>query len=429
MVLNLDSNEKVKNLLQAYIDNECKVWHIGTDFYETWKRFHLDLKSKFKGIDFVWTKFQVERVLHSAGDNFYIFKINDLLIKPYVGQKAGWSQAGMRQFLQVGEALGFFALDHGKLGRIRVGEFFSGDLTIEFANVLSDNFIADFGNTLLKATQRALFSGVKHIRNLGYSIFLCLLRENQISFRENRIRIQKIANRTKNGETRTKYLDFGSDEYESYIEQCYKEKKTYVGAIKAIMSKYSFLDILSSLELALEGEDTHFVLSSDTYDDVRNVIEEYFLRVDNKRTELRKEIIAKRLKEDNEYCNDLENTFPEKWYVKDCEAAHIFDIWRIKKEIEQVVREKGENWQLRAEKLVDDSFNPNNGILLLSQWHHYFDKNLFTFNSNGEMIILLSSAESDRMNPIDPMNNLSKVKIKKSVLNEEMKLFLKGRAW
>lgn len=428
MSSNLSIQDDIRRLLQAYSENDCKVWHIGTDFYETWKRFHLDLRNKFGNRDFVWTKFRINCVSHLKEDNYYTFEINGKQIKPYVGNKPGWSLAGIRQFLQVGEALGVFALDHEKLGKIRTGHFLEGDLTIEFMNVLNDNFIKDFGATLLKVMQRALFSGVRHIRNLGYTIFLCLLQENKIVFTDSDLRIEKIANRSKNGKTRNKYLEFGSSEYLWYIGQCYSEKKTYVGAIKSVKQKYQFTDIIESLSRALSNSDTYFILSNETYDRSRRVIEEYFLRVDNKRMLLRKQIINQRLANKEEYCNDLENTFPEKWYTKDCEAAHIFDIWRIKKEIEETVNEAKQGWEEKVEKLIEDSYNPNNGILLLSQWHHYFDKNLFTFNSDGELIVLLESSEGDRMTPIDPMHNLSKVRIKRNILNEEMRKFLKGRA-
>jgi hypothetical protein len=66
-------------------------------------------------------------------------------------------------------------------------------------------------------------------------------------------------------------------------------------------------------------------------------------------------------------------------------------------------------------------------LLMLEQWHYYFDRDFFNFNANGEIIILTNQNESDRLDPINYDGELNKVKIKKETFNEEMKGFLNKR--
>jgi hypothetical protein len=116
--------------------------------------------------------------------------------------------------------------------------------------------------------------------------------------------------------------------------------------------------------------------------------------------------------------------------VEDTQAAHIYDVWRIKVEIKDMINKDPNVSQGILDSIINKASDPSNGILLLNAWHYYFDKGLFTFNINGEIII--KSEQSDRLKPIlffiDNTNNQNhEIKIKEKVLNNKMRHYLLNR--
>lgn len=62
------------------------------------------------------------------------------------------------------------------------------------------------------------------------------------------------------------------------------------------------------------------------------------------------------------------------------EAAHIFDVWKIKKTLLKFIEKKNDD-----EDYIDYIKNPNNGIIMKHDYNKSYDRNQRMFDSNDEM--------------------------------------------
>lgn len=63
--------------------------------------------------------------------------------------------------------------------------------------------------------------------------------------------------------------------------------------------------------------------------------------------------------------------------------------------------------------------NPNKDLIMRHDYHKSFDRGQWTFDSNGNMII-----PYENMNYLFNILGLKRIKIRKEILNDEMKEFL-----
>ena len=91
-------------------------------------------------------------------------------------------------------------------------------------------------------------------------------------------------------------------------------------------------------------------------------------------------------------------------------AAHIHPVEKIKKEL-----------KLEEESIKQIS-DPNNGLMMSIEYHDSFDRGQWNFDLNGHMIIHFENEEY-----LLKEKQLSRIKVRKEVFNEEMKKYLKKR--
>lgn len=420
-------DEKIMLIFEKYIDNNAKLWNIDTDIYGTWMRFLKKIKDEqIKEIESFYYIFE-------KSINRFKLYINDKEVTPTVNNDGYWSKSGLSQFFQVGDAFGFWFLDPSeKLDDERmINKKNKIKYTYEFNEIISESFEKNFNLFLVKCMQKALLQSKDYICNLGFSLFTCCVIDNvkksynfyinkKIYFK--RIKTLKIIKNYK-----SEGYEIASNGWFDYVNQITKE--TYRGSLDSIKNDFSNENLINTLIYTIKNKQLEMILSDAEFNNETfhsNYIDICKL-IDDSRTKLRKNILEKRIKNENiiKY-NDLEYTFPNEWYVKDCEAAHIYDVWRIKQKVKEKLENKEsiESIKKYVEEVVTD---PNNGILLLTQWHDFFDKNLFSFDMNGKIVILTN--EKERLLPILNSESLEycSVRIKEKVLNFEMKEYLSLR--
>jgi hypothetical protein len=271
--------------------------------------------------------------------------------------------------------------------------------------------------------QKAIYSSATYVRNLGFSLFMSLLYAKNLNQSCENICIEKKMNKKILGKSSNKILTFGNNEYQQYIKKCYDE--TYRNCIDVIIKNYQINDIIECFENTCINKTLTFLPSIQERKNEALLIKiaNFNALVENERKLLKEKIIKQRVINPIKH-NDLENCFPKYWYIEDCEACHIFDIYRIKELGRKHIYNGNEHL---LTNLLDDCSNPNNGLLLLSQWHDYFDKDLISFNTNGEIVLLIEKDKEDRLEPINPNNNIAKVKIKNQYFNGKMEKYFAKR--
>jgi hypothetical protein len=126
----------------------------------------------------------------------------------------------MRQFLQEGEAFGFFIFDSRELRNLNSANKTEIELTNNFFQVLEENFMETFHLQLMHSMQKALTSAAKYTADLGFTLFMILLYKNNLRESDDELFISNRMNRTRDGIEMSKSKKFGSESYETEMDRC-----------------------------------------------------------------------------------------------------------------------------------------------------------------------------------------------------------------
>jgi hypothetical protein len=230
----------------------------------------------------------------------------------------------MRQFLQEGEAFGFIIFDLKMLSKMQTNDKIDVQFTNSFLQIFEKSFISNFGYYLMHSIQKGLTSAATYTANLGFTLFMLLLEKNNLNESDDVIEIEKKRNKSISGKCNNKIVIFGSNEYETILNDL---TYTYKEAIEILQNNYSINTIIEHLTETFETNFIDFILTNEEENNelLKRQIDNIFKNISNERTQLRKNIITQRVGGKEKH-NDLENTFPKDWYVVDCDAAHIYDI-------------------------------------------------------------------------------------------------------
>lgn len=199
-----------------------------------------------------------------------------------------------------------------------------------------------------------------------------------------------------------KYIIIHTDESEKYLEQVYKE--TYKTILEDIDSNIKIDNALEELI------DYLFVLNGINKISAKK---EFDTNISNNRSKLREELTkARKIDSSNPYYSDIIGEGIQQEHIKYLEAAHIWEVKQIRKE--------------GKELNTKDLYDPNNGLLISQKLHKALDSDIIQITINGD--VRYNSADEEQIEK-EYGNSLkiSKAKIRKEVLNDQMKEYIKKR--
>ncbi|MGL5521685.1 MAG: MAG4270 family putative restriction endonuclease [Metamycoplasmataceae bacterium] len=393
---NIDKDHKIKPFL----------WNIDTSLETIINCFIKNLRNN--NIEII-NKFEIKRTgINSKNNPLYKLFINDIDITPTSKKSKEVSASAMRQYLQVFSAFGWI-VERVDLKKIIDNKNIKASASIN--KILLDDF--DIKINYLELISKGSYSLVYYTRNLAYSFFVAYCYKND--FIPENIEFEKIKN--KNG---TKV--FHSTDLENtskYILGQKLEKKdegnlmqTYGKSIK-FLEKSSFEENIIYIYQSIKS----FFEDDKERQEVIKEIERWNLQSNcsKKRGNLRKKIIEQRVKDqtshsDIEDINQIEKLEQD---IKSLDAAHIFEIKKIRTEIIKNTDNKE-----KINELLNDCDDPNNGILLPKTYHFYFDRGVIEFDINGNMLFNEEYIETLKK------EKLILCRIKREYFNEKMQNYL-----
>lgn len=403
--------KKIDTILYRFSSIDSELWDIDTNIINTWELFRKYLNENFSFDSFCFESSTIERIKIIKNTNYWIFKINNINLTPSKTCHNGWSQGGIRQFLDVGKAFGFFFYDKKQIFKSKISTINNSS---QFSKLLGNNF--EWSQCILELIIRSLWTNSKEIKDLGFSIFYCLLGiKFDDYFKESNEKIElkkRVKRKVKESSTKDfnkqglKYWYSNSEYGFGFAKEV---RSSYKGCIEKLQEiddeeiiDYIYNSIINNSEECLK-----YYIDKHYYNDTIRVIE-------NNRRGFKFILLKNRKQLDNQFYSDLQyqGNYLEP-YIGYVEAAHIYDVKEIKMAAKNNIDNKNE--------IISFTNNPNNGLLLDSNIHILFDKRIFEFDINGKIIYQNENEE------ILKRVNLINAKIKQSVLTKEMINFLKMR--
>ncbi|MDR2636291.1 MAG: HNH endonuclease [Mycoplasmataceae bacterium] len=379
---------KIIEILNKFHQVDARLWEVGTDFYKSWTKLIENIKAANidDGTNFVKVKMYEE---NTSVEKRYYMELNGNNITPINRLNKIASQSAIRQYLQVGSALNYIYYSEGD--KI-VNDFY---LNFNIYKYKEKNF--SLAEHIIETMCISIASNVGFVRNLGYSILICLL--NKVQKLPNDIVIKRRTN-SKNKVFKIDVpLQFKTNEWyaKEYIDHVCGEdtknfgngKSTYITCVDEILKLYKLDDIIENIYQWSQGATAP---ETELYS--------------KERTYFRTNILSSRGIDYDKIYSDLENSPANEIHVSLLEACHIYEVREIKR--------KKDN-----KEIVSD---PNNGILLNAACHKLFDSRIVSFDAEG---ILRYRKESE--GDVKKLFGNLKVNIKQKILNEKMKEYLTKR--
>ncbi|MEG2476530.1 MAG: HNH endonuclease [Malacoplasma sp.] len=429
--MNRDTIIKTNFIFKKFEEINAKIWNIDTDIFNMWKRFIDLLKTKFSFNDFNFNELIIEPIPHpdndNKKDNYFFIRINGIDVTPRKHQpEKGWSNSATRQFLQIGSSFGLIIYSPDQ--KIDNGAIFK--ISPKIASILNDDF--DWGYFLLVVIKNSVFSCAKHINNLGHSLFFCYVMRvnpNILKSFENTIQFDWRRNQKKNWPFHSKEFSICEEYAKTIYEQTY-------GQLVNFLSEYIFDNVINDLfdEIATKEESEslfadkinledqelkiEFISMEENENYLKN-IKKYDKLLSNERSKLRQSIIEDRAKNKCKY-SDL--SLLKETYIDFSEAAHIYDIKSIKKQIRNyLILKQSDLNDEHVIEIIKQASNSNNGLLMPRDIHEAYDRDTFQFDISGDIIYQKENEEK-----IISLS-LQNCKIRNDVLNSQMIDFLKKR--
>lgn len=413
------------------ITNNAKYWKMGTSFFNTFDR----LEQKIKDLD---TKHSIiieldkNKKTTEGNNETYIYKLNNDNITPAKDKKSiSQSQAGQYMRAIISFGLGIIEKEFNTLK-----DFVEKKGEIKLVSNIKELLKQENKLELIKKNIiNSLFGNIKWQKDIAYSIIMEILFEYKLDFSklEDNNRIFRFKRKTPKNKDRNYDLNKDKDYIKKNIEK-QGTIATYKEIIEIIKENYKKDKIENFFK---DLDKTYEELLNKTYEQLNDEQEELNdeqdesitikIKEQNRKDEIKRErrnfkenIFKNRqekglIKSKDELYSDIieiekdeieQSKLRRKW--GESNAAHIHPVEKIKKELKK-----------ESIKQISD---PNNGLMMSIEYHDSFDRGQWNFDLNGHMIIHFENEEY-----LLKEKQLSRIKIRKEVFNEEMKKYLKKR--
>lgn len=413
------------------ITNNAKYWKMGTSFFNTFDR----LEQKIKDLD---TKHSIiieldkNKKTTEGNNETYIYKLNNNNITPAKDKKSiSQSQAGQYMRAIISFGLGIIEKEFNTLK-----DFVEKKGEIKLVSNIKELLKQENKLELIKKNIiNSLFGNIKWQKDIAYSIIMEILFEYKLDFSklEDNNRIFRFKRKTPKNKDRNYDLNKDKDYIKKNIEK-QGTIATYKEIIEIIKENYKKDKIENFFK---DLDKTYEELLNKTYEQLNDEQEELNdeqdesitikIKEQNRKDEIKRErrnfkenIFKNRqekglIKSKDELYSDIieiekdeieQSKLRRKW--GESNAAHIHPVEKIKKELKK-----------ESIKQISD---PNNGLMMSIEYHDSFDRGQWNFDLNGHMIIHFENEEY-----LLKEKQLSRIKIRKEVFNEEMKKYLKKR--
>lgn len=400
------------------ITNNAEYWKMGTSFFNTFDR----LEQKIKDLD---TKYSIiieldkNKKTTEGNNETYIYKLNNDNITPAKYKKSiSQSQAGQYMRAIISFGLGIIEKEFNTLK-----DFVEKKGEIKLVSNIKELLKQENKLELIKKNIiNSLFGNIKWQKDIAYSIIIEILFEYKLDFSklEDNNRIFRLKKNTPKNKDRNYDLIKDKDDIKKIIEK-QGTIATYKEIIEIIKENYK----KDKIENFFKDLDKTYEELNDEQDESITIK----IKEQNKKDEIKRErskfkenIFKNRqekglIKSKDELYSDIieiekdeieQSRLRRHW--DESNAAHIHPVEKIKKEL-----------KLEEESIKQIS-DPNNGLMMSIEYHDSFDRGQWNFDLNGHMIIHFENEEY-----LLKEKQLSRIKIRKEVFNEEMKKYLKKR--
>ncbi len=412
----LDENVYSKN----GIDIRASYWKMGTDFFNMFDRLYDNIKDLDISIPIV-SEYNPNNLTTEGKNKSYKLLMNNNNVTPC--KVRGYvSPAAIHQYMRSILAFGIGVCETN-YKNLKDFVIMKGKIILKHDAIRllqSENRLF----LIKKVIKDSFFSNIKWTRDIAYSIIMEFLLNKSFDF-------SLIKNRTfywnkVQGKRNEKELKVASliDDLNYIKRDIYRQgtEGTYKEIINVLESNYRNIeDFVNDIYQLYEvnNDDSRYAEIID------NQIRETNLRnqISISRSKFKNNIFEDRknkglIKDKNELYTDivnLENNSTENLlsYFNEAEAAHIYDVWRIK---DALIRNLDNTLDI---KVIE---NPNNGIIMRNNYHKSFDRGQWGFNSNGEMVVPIENQKY-----LFETLGLQRIKIRNEIFNEEMRGFLNKR--
>lgn len=446
--------EKINFILEKFLSDKnapAKSWEIGTNFYNSLKAliYHIR-KAKLNEENFLIIKSAYPRGFDIGKERFKIFlngneKYN---VTPTTKKNGAAAKSTIRQYIQIWMALGIVH----EQKEIKIVD----DEKIELLESIND-FIKYSEDEILEKFIRmissSLFSTKSFIKNLGFTLFICLIDEygeqNKINYFDKLEDIKFDQVRSQAKWMQYAPFSFNKPETQQYIKHVKgvktnlfgTGKQTYLMLCQEIAKKYYFDDLVNSIyDVACDeiNENEVFNIALKQERDqkaIHDKIVQIINQIKVERSKLRQNIINERVNcfgsKDNNYY-DITNSKSNCCDVSYMDACHIYDVEHIIKDLRAYFNEKINSISQFSHQDVMDKIENfkqcasdyNNGIFMSKSCHDLFDKRLIWFSSDGKLNYL-KEKEEDVIRYFG--KNCENITIAEHALTQKMKDFLSKR--
>lgn len=461
-----DIYKKINSILEKFLDNKngsrpAKSWEVGTNFYNSLKIFIKKIKENnlIKKENFISIKKVYLCDDSNLGKDRFQMLLNDIKsanITQTTKKNKSAAKSTIRQYLQILIALGI--LSEQETIKIEDG------VIIELTELVHDFIKYDENEILekfIKMMSEAMFSHLAFVKNLGFSLFLCLIDEygkqndtnyfeyiNNFEFvnKQNNPRLREFRPFRTRNETTIEYIKHLKGEKTAIFGS---GKNTYTMLCKEITQNYDFEDVVDSIYQTLDsnsGENDEanknifFILDKKIKDNkaIHEKTNSFINVIKIERAKLRKNIINNRVNATLDgSCSkklyfDISNSITNYTDVSYMDACHIYDVEYIIKDLKKLISANvvnpddfnNETLKDKIEVLINDASDFNNGLLMNKNCHQLFDKRLVWFSSDGKLNYVNEEKENVEKSFGADYENIF---IAENVLTEKMKEYLDKR--
>lgn len=461
-----DIYKKINRILEKFLDDKngsepAKSWEVGTNFYNSLKIFIKKIKENnlIKKENFISIKKVYLCDDSNLGKDRFQMLLNDIKsanITQTTKKNKSAAKSTIRQYLQILIALGI--LPEQETIRIEDG------VIIELTELVHDFIKYDENEILekfIKMISEAMFSHLAFVKNLGFSLFLCLIDEygkqnntnyfeyiNDFEFvnEKNNHKLREFRPFRTRKETTIEYIKHLKGEKTAIFGS---GKQTYTKLCKEIAQNYDFEDVVSSIHQTLvsnSGENDEanknifFILDKKIKDNkaIHKKTNSFINVIKIERAKLRKNIINNRVNATLDgSCSkklyfDISNSITNYTDVSYMDACHIYDVEYIIKDLKKLISANvanpddfnNETLKDKIGVLINDASDFNNGLLMNKNCHQLFDKRLVWFSRDGKLNYVNEEKENVEKSFGTDYDNIF---IAKNVLTEKMKEYLDKR--
>lgn len=458
MAINMDLKSKISLLIKTYADVfKAKAWTIGTNVFGSTKQFISNIKNsfidKYESLQYIEiNNLGQKQVCYKHQQKLrerYTITINDVNVTPltWKSKKSYAAKGTIRQYVQELLAINFI---NGSQQKIKINDHERFQILPQLKCCLqSTNCEEVLVNNFVDLIRNRGFNkyAANFEKNLSFSLFLCLLLlfdESKSCLSEEQCQYIKSINvnaKLEKINTIDSKIKFLLDNEYEYNEICNKIKNNYLNndfsKFESQIIDFMVLSLpianqepsyqnISSTKKDEKPADNPSQASKCTHNELNKIICKVKKEIDNKRKELKQNIINTRVGNEKKY-SDFNNC--QCFSLNILYPCHIFQVKDIKSSVENELLNASNENKTKLETIIGKhvcySNNPSNGLLMRHDWHASFDKHFFGFNYEDGSIFIKKDLEDHIAEAFGmKIEDIKKIKIKDDVLNEEMKNFL-----